>query len=114
MPGERRIPDDPLAFIKRCIEGRSIFWTYHVNMRFGHRPISRDLILRAAESFEIIEEYPEDKQLPGYLIRAEHQGSVFHVLIAADVTENNIRVVTAYVPDPDKWGEDFRMRRPTP
>jgi hypothetical protein len=108
---QRRIPDNPLAFIKRCIERRKIFWTYHVNMRFGQRPISRQMILSAVDSYDIIEEYPRDKYLPSYLIRAEHRNSVFHIHVATDVLAENIRIVTTYVPDPLKWDADFRLRR---
>lgn len=113
MPDRRRIPEDPLTFIKRCIKERKIFWTYHVNMRFGQRPLLRGLILSAVNSFEVIEEYPEDKYLPSYLIRAEHEELVFHAHIATDVVEDNVRIATAYIPDPSKWGEDFRTRRRT-
>lgn len=111
MPDQGGIPEDPLAFIKRCIERRKIFWTYHVNMRLGQRPISRELILSAADSYEVIEEYPKDKYLPSYLIRAERGKLVFHVHIAADAALEHIRIVTAYVPDPSQWGGDFRKRR---
>ena len=114
MADQRRIPAEPLAFIKRCVEDRRIFWTYHVNMRFGQRPISRPMILGAANSFEIIEAYPEDKYLPSYLVRAEHRGLVFHVHIATDVVGDNVRIVTAYLPEPTQWDEEFRRRRPRP
>jgi hypothetical protein len=90
---------------------RKILWTYHVNMRVGQRPISRELILRAIDSLEIIEEYPDDKYLPSYLLRAEHGGVAFHVQIAADVAEDNVRIVTAYLPDPTRWDEELRRRR---
>lgn len=111
MRDQKRIPEEPLAFIKRCIKARKIFWTYHVNMRFGQRPLSRELILRAVDSFEVIEEYPEDKYLPSYLIRAEHEELVFHAHIATDVVGDNVRSVTTYIPDPSKWEESFRTRR---
>jgi hypothetical protein len=114
MADQRRIPDDPLGFIKRCIRERKIFWTYHVNMRFGQGPVSRELILNAIDTFEIIEEYPEDKYLPSYLVRAEHVGIVFHVHIATEVAGENVRIVTVYIPDPSGWEEDFRRRRRTP
>lgn len=114
MPDESRIPEDPLAFIARCIRERRIFWTYHVNMRFGQRPISREIILSAVDSFEIIEEYPEDKYLLSYLIRAEHERLVFHVHIATDIIGDNVRIVTAYIPDPGRWEDDFRRRRRRP
>ena len=111
MPAHGAITSDPLDFIRKCIEQGRIFWTYHVNMRFGQRPIRREIILNSVGSFEIIEEYPSDKYLPSYLIRAEHETLVFHIQIATDVAFENIRIVTAYVPDPGKWSEDFRVRR---
>ena len=80
-------------------------------MRFGQRPISRAMILGAADSFEIIEAYPEDKYLPSYLVRADHRGLVFHVRIATDMMGDNVRIVTAYLPDPTQWDEEFRRRR---
>lgn len=86
-------------------------WTYHVNMRLGPRSITRATILGSVESFEIIEEYPEDKYLPSYLIRAQDGDRIFHVLMAADVPGNNARVVTAYIPDPHRWDDTCRKRR---
>jgi hypothetical protein len=111
MSAQRSVPENPLTFIKQCIEGKRIFWTYHVNMRLGIRPISRETILGAVDSFEIIEEYPDDKYLPSYLLKAIHGELVFHVQIATDVVLDNIRIVTAYKPDPAKWDREFRTRR---
>lgn len=114
MTDQRKMPTDPLAFIKNCINQRRIFWTYHVNMRFSQRPIIRDDILNAVDSFEIIEEYPEDKYLPSYLIRADCGGLILHVQVAADVDGDNVRIVTTYIPDPQEWDADFRIRRKRP
>lgn len=111
MSAQRRVPENPLAFIKQCIKGKRIFWTYHVNMRLGARPISRQTILGAVDSFEVIEEYPDDKYLPSYLIRAAHGELALHVQIATDVVLDNIRIVTAYKPDPGKWDREFKTRR---
>ncbi len=33
------------------------------------------------------------------------------VLIAVDLAGDNVRVVTAYLPNPDKWGTDYKTRR---
>jgi len=41
MASERILPDDPLAFIVRCVREKRLFWTYHVNMRLKNRSISR-------------------------------------------------------------------------
>ena len=103
----QKVPDDPLAFIQRCIRERKIHWTYHVNMRLAGRYLTRDEILDAVNSYEIIESYPEDKYLPSYLVLA---ASSFHIQFAADVEGDNVRVVTAYRPDPNEWESDLKTR----
>jgi hypothetical protein len=71
MEASRRLPDDAVAFIRRCVGDRKIYWTYHVNMRLAGRHLTREAILGAVASYEIIEAYPEDKYLPSYLVRAD-------------------------------------------
>jgi hypothetical protein len=88
-------------------------WTYHVNMRLAGRFIPRELILAAVASYELIEAYPDDKYLPSYLILGRHDQEAFHVLFAADVEGDNVRVVTAYRPDPGEWEPDLKVRRPS-
>lgn len=110
MASERVLPSDPLAFIRRCVHEKRIYWTYHVNMRLADRHIARQAILDAEATYEIIESYPEDKYLPSYLIWAMASGFVFHILFAADVPDTNVRVITAYRPDPTQWDGDFRRR----
>jgi len=110
----RRLPEDPLGFIRGCVEAHRVLWTYHVNIRLTVRFISREAILESTPAFEIIESYPEDKYLPSYLVRSEHQGTVFHVLFAADVENANVRIVTAYRPDPEEWEDRLRKRRSRP
>ncbi len=106
------IPADPLGFIKERVKAKRVFWTYHVNMRLWQRRISSDAVLAAAPSYEILEEYPTDKYLPSYLVRAKYGNMVFHVLFAVDVAGDNVRVVTVYVPEPGGWDQDLRIRRP--
>jgi len=36
---------------------------------------------------------------------------VFHVLFAVDLEGNNVRIVTAYYPDPIRWEADMKTRR---
>lgn len=105
------IPEEPLEFIRDCVRERKILWTYHVNMRLKARYIPREVILEAVEGFELIESYPEDKYLPSYLIYGARDDFAFHVLFAADIPGQNVRVVTAYRPDPEEWSEDLKRRR---
>jgi hypothetical protein len=69
------------------------------------------LILESVESFEIIEAYLADKYLPSHLVFFRHEGSVFHVLFAVDVAEENVRVITTYRPNPEEWEKDLKTRR---
>jgi hypothetical protein len=101
MTVERVLPEDPLAFIQRCVQRRQLYWTYHINMRLQGRFISRQHILDAVDMYEIVESYPEDKYLPSYLVYATVSAEVFHVLFAVDVPAEHMRVITAYRPDPE-------------
>jgi hypothetical protein len=80
-------------------------------MRLAGRYISRDEVLEATESYEIIESYPEDKYLPSYLVWAKSGQGPFHLLFAADVDEDNVRIVTAYRPNADEWDSDLKSRK---
>ena len=84
-----------------------------MNMRLAGRFIPRETILAAVASYELVEAYPEDKYLPSYLLLARHGADAFHVLFAADVEGDNVRVVTSYRPDPGEWQPDLKARRPT-
>lgn len=108
---ERNFPDDPLSFIRECIRGGRIFWTYHVNMRLGQRLIARETIIHAAESYEIVEEYPADKYFPSYLLLGRRGEEAFHVLFGADIEGQNVRIVTAYYPSLEEWEADLKTRR---
>ena len=81
-------------------------------MRLVGRNISRRDIYEAIDTYELIEAYPDDKYLPSYLALANRMGDAFHVLFAADIAGDNVRVVTAYRPSPEDWESDLKMRRP--
>lgn len=104
-------PEEPLSFIQSCVLRRRILWTYHINMRMKQRFISRQMILDSVDNYEIIESYPEDKYLPGYLVYAHHQGTIFHILFAVNAQKESVTVVTAYRPDARQWTEDGKRRK---
>ena len=88
-----------------------MFWTYHVNMRLAGRFISREAILGAVDTFELVEAYPEDEYLPSYLLLGSMGGTALHVLCGADLKGDNVRIVTAYLPDAEKWMDGWKTRR---
>ena len=105
----RTLPDDPVAFIRKRLLRGQVLWTYHVNMRLGQRFISRNTILGAR--YEMVEANPDDKYLPSYLLLGRRGDASFHVLFAADVEGQNVRIVTAYHPSPEEWEDDLKTRR---
>ena len=111
MTPERLLPRDPVRFIQDCIRRGRVLWTYHVNMRLAGRFIPRESILGAFDTLELVEAYPDDKYLPSYLVLGRAGPDVFHVLVAADVEGDNVRVVTAYRPDTGEWQDDLKTRR---
>jgi hypothetical protein len=113
MDNRRIIPDDPLKFIKKCIKEKKVFWTYHVNMRLEKRSVTREMIFSSIDQMEIIEKYPDDRYFPSYLLLFRYDGIYYHVLIAMDVAGDNVRVVTAYLPNTNKWEPNFKTRRKT-
>lgn len=80
-------------------------------MRLKGRFIAREVLLLSVDTYEIIEEYPDDKYLPSCLIYSEYEGEIIHIQIAADPKNDNIRVITAYKPTLEKWEKDFKTRR---
>ncbi len=112
MAREGRLPGDPVLFIQDRVRRRRLLWTYHVNMRLVGRFIPRASILAAVDTFELVEAYPDDKYLPSYPLLGRAGPDAFHVLFAADVEGDNVRVVTAYRPDVAEWQDDLKTRRP--
>jgi hypothetical protein len=108
---ERIIPNNPLEFIRQCVRHRKIQWTYHVNMRLKNRGILREAIISSVSEYEIIEEYTNDKYFPSYLIYSRYRNIIFHVLFAADAEDENVRVITAYIPCSEQWKDDLKTRR---
>ncbi len=78
-------------------------------MRLGQRFIARQTII-TADSYEIVEAYPDDKYFPSYLLLGRHNEEAFHVLFGTDLHETNVRVITAYYPSREEWEEDLKTR----
>jgi hypothetical protein len=51
------------------------------------------------------------KYLPSYLVWASAARGTFHVLVAADVAGDNVRIVTAYRLHLEDWESDLKSRK---
>lgn len=80
-------------------------------MRLQERRLNGGMLVNAIDTLEIIETYPQDKYLPSFLLRGEVPAFVFPLLVATDLEDDNIRVVTVYLPDSELWDENGRVRK---
>jgi hypothetical protein len=93
------------------VQSAKVYWTYHVHMRLSERSITTADIEYAAGALELVEAYSDDKYFPSYLVLGRSASGPIHILFALDVEGDNVRVVTAYHPDPLEWGPDLKSRR---
>ena len=59
-----------------------------------------------------IEDYSSEMPEPSRLILGFQGKRPFHVVTSENPETNLITVITVYIPDPNKWNKDFKVRRP--
>lgn len=93
---------------KLCDEG-AVRWTEHIVTRMLRRGISREAVVSAIRSGEIIEQYPDDYPFPSCLVLGFLlSGAPLHVVCGVGMGE--VCMITCYKPDPREWDSDFRKR----
>jgi hypothetical protein len=60
---------------------------------------------------ETIEGYPDDRRYPDRLVLGWRGRRPVHVVVAQNLRENELIVITVYEPDPELWEADFRRRK---
>ena len=61
------------------------------------------------ENGEVIEDYPEDARGHSCLMVGMDEASrAIHIVCAPK--DENLVIITAYLPDPSEWSDDFRVR----
>jgi hypothetical protein len=104
--------DDVLAFIIDCVKCGRVYWTYHSNMRLLGRELSRKDILDNIDSIIMVESYGDDTPLPSCLclLWSAHNRPI-HIVVALDRSDESIRFVTVYKPDPMQWDSSYTKRK---
>jgi hypothetical protein len=88
----------------------SLRWTNHILARIFCRGINVDDVVNALTSGEIIEQYPTDYPFPSCLVLGNTRaGKALHVVCGSNGME--LWLITAYIPNPIEWTEDFKQRR---
>jgi len=75
------------------------------------RQIRLQEIREAIANSQIIEDYPNDKYAPSCLICGlTKTGKTIHIQISYP-SRPLVKIITVYEPDPQKWNNDFTIRR---
>lgn len=78
-----------------------VVFSQHAFTRMFEREISPDIVKRAAQNGEVIEQYPDDQPYPSVLLLHFEEGRALHVVAGVDETESACYIVTAYCPTPN-------------
>lgn len=88
----------------------NIIFTGHAVQRMFQRGISKNDIRICVEHGQIIEEYQDDTPYPSLLLLGFVQNRPIHIVLGIDSENDSCIVVTAYEPDRQLWGENFKKR----
>ncbi|MBP5441672.1 MAG: DUF4258 domain-containing protein [Treponema sp.] len=95
---------------RKINKSENIIVSLHGQIRLNERNITIDDIMNAIDNGEIIEQYPSDFPFPSCLILGiSIQGIYIHIVVSMD--EDKIYLITAYIPDTDKWEDDLKTRK---
>ena len=90
---------------------KRITYRVHAIRRMYQRGITEEHVEHTLLNGETIEDYPDDKTYPSRLIYGETRGRVIHVVAADNPQENELIVITTYVPDLKFWTNGLKRRR---
>jgi hypothetical protein len=57
-----------------------------------------------------IQNYPNDKPFPSYLLLGFQDGRPIHNVLAINEKDFTCIIVTAYIPDPTIWDSDYKLK----
>ena len=83
----------------------------HAVQRMFERGISEKKVRQVLDAGDVIEDYSGEMTEPSRLILGFQGKRPFHVVTSENAEENEITIITVYVPNPDKWKKDSRSRR---
>jgi hypothetical protein len=94
-------------------EGVYVLWSRHAIQELIADDLERSHVERALQICEIIEDYLAlHRPLPDCLVLGWlAEGEPIHVVVAVDVEQNRIFIVTVYRPDTREWGNDWQTRK---
>ena len=100
-----------LALVRNRADKRLLFLPHAIRqMSRPDRMITPDEVQAVVKDGAIIEDYPEDARGHSALLVGQGSGSrVIHVVCSPK--DDYLAIITAYVPDPEEWSDDYKVRR---
>ncbi|MCH9011417.1 MAG: DUF4258 domain-containing protein [Chloroflexi bacterium] len=74
------------------------------------RGITQSEVVQTVRFGEVIEEYPDDSPYPSRLVLGMQGLRPIHVVVADNMEDRMLVVITVYEPDSNQWTRDFRRR----
>jgi len=91
-------------------EPKVIFRLYALQ-RLAERNITREVVESVLRSGEVIESYPNDFPYPSKLMLGWDDSQPIHLVIAENSKDNELIVITVYIPDMTRWETDYKRRK---
>ena len=88
-----------------------VIFCMHAIQRMFARRISVENVLQVLQSGEMIEDYSDEMPAPGGLMSGKPGRRPIHVVMAENVKEDEIVVITVYEPNSSQWNPGFRDRK---
>ena len=102
----------PILEDVREAAGKRLLFLPHAirQMSRPRRMISSDEVETEVKQSELIEDYPNDHRGHSCLMLGSGDGGrAVHVVCSPK--DDYLAIITAYLPDPGQWSDDFRRRR---
>ena len=92
-------------------ESPSVMVKDHAVKRMMERGIFKSDILEILHHGEMIENYPSDFPYPSCLMFKVVNDKPLHLVAAYNQKDNEIIIITAYIPDENTFDSDFKTRK---
>lgn len=102
---------DTIQLVRESAEKKLLFLPHAIRqMSRTDRMISTSEVHRVINNGELIEDYPEDARGHSCLIFGHGDGErTIHVVCSPK--EDYLAIITAYLPDPEQWEDNFKKRK---
>lgn len=98
--------------IRKWAQSSKIAFKKHTLLRMHQRSITAREIQQALICCDLVSEYPDDRPLPSFLVLGyTEKGRPLHVVVAVDVAEPMLWIITVYEPDGTRWNKALKGRK---